>query len=564
MSIQYIKDQNQRIERYMTNNIEQIETIFHAFEKAKTYSTDWRNRAKEDYDFVAGEQYAMEDRIQLESERRPVITFNRIGPVIDAVCGSEVSNRQTIQYIPRSEGDVGINEVLSSAANWLREKCNAQEEESEAFQDVVINGIGWIETRLDYTEHPEGHIVIERIDPFEMYWDPAAKKRNLTDARWIMRVKKVELNDVKSIWPEHYDDVAAQISVSPLKKPATTVNLIEYQWYEFETIYCYKDQASSQFHYVNTEEYKKLVAAKKIDPKSVIQQKRKTCKRILLCEKTILEEGISPAGPHSFTYHAMTGKRDRNKNQWYGLVHAMKDPQKWANKWLSQTLHIINSNAKGGLIAERSAFANPRKAEEDWSDPTSIILLNEGGLNKIKPKPIANYPVGLEKMMEFAISSIRDVSGVNLELLGLAERGQAGVLEHERKQASMALLSPLFSSLTQYRKSQGKTLLYFIQTYLSDGRLIQIHGEQGQKYIPLVKQDDTYEYDVIVDQAPLSTSQKHDVMRTVLQLIPMIQNSNTSLTEEVIDYLPLPKSLIYKWKSAIQQSQPTKNKPTTE
>ncbi|NIV38716.1 MAG: hypothetical protein GWN58_57650, partial [Anaerolineae bacterium] len=51
-----------------------------------------------------------------------------------------------------------------------------------------------------------------------------------------------------------------------------------------------------------------------------------------------------------------------------------------------------------------------------------------------------------------------DVSGANLELLGMADKVQAGVLEAQRKQAGMTILSWAFDSLRAYRRAHGRVL----------------------------------------------------------------------------------------------------------
>jgi hypothetical protein len=91
-----------------------------------------------------------------------------------------------------------------------------------------------------------------------------------------------------------------------------------------------------------------------------------------------------------------------------------------------------------------------------------------------------------------------------LELLGLRDANQAGVLEEHRKQAGMTILASLFDSLRRFRKRQGRVLLYYIMTYLSDGRLVRIVGDEGAKYVPLIRQEGVAQYDVIVDDAPTS------------------------------------------------------------
>ena len=70
------------------------------------------------------------------------------------------------------------------------------------------------------------------------------------------------------------------------------------------------------------------------------------------------------------TFKAMTGNYDRKERRFYGLLRVMMDPQKYANKWLSQTLHIINANAKGGVMYEEGAVLDANAFEEGWPAPS--------------------------------------------------------------------------------------------------------------------------------------------------------------------------------------------------
>ncbi len=552
---------------------------------ARAHSAEWRKTAREDYDFVAGEQWSEEDKQLLSEGLRPVITFNRLGTIIDAVSGSEVSNRQEVQYIPREQGDAGVNEILTNAAKWVRDNCDAEDEESDAFLDVVICGMGWTETRMDYDEDVEGQVRIDRVDPLEMTWDHRASKRNLSDAKWVGREIKIPADEFEAEWPDKVDECRASTGdefsdADDETGGEPTVNdprgrysedsdskgsqdsakhyrVFEYQWIERQAVHVVMDPTSGELKEYTADEFKTISErAKKLKQEfKSVKQRRKVYMRAFICGNTLLESGPSPC-KYSFTYKAITGKRDRNANTWYGIVRAMKDPQRWANKFFSQILHIINTNAKGGVMVETGAVSNVRKFEDGWAKPDGIAWLNSGALAKgsIQPKPPAPYPQGVDRMMEFAVGSIRDVSGVNLELLGMADREQAGVLEYQRKQAGLTILATMFDSLRRYRKEQGRLLLHFIQEYVSDGRLIRITGQNGNpQYVPLVRQSDTVKYDVVVDDAPNSPNQKEKTWAIISQMMPMISKLPVppQMWSEILAYSPLPDSFVQKARNII-------------
>jgi hypothetical protein len=554
--------------------------------RAVDHSSQWRKDAWTDFDFAAGEQWEQSDKQLLREQLRPIITFNRVGPIIDAVAGSEINNRQEVRYLPRTtsddkktegEDDSGVNEMLSEAARWVRDQCDAEDEESDAFMDAVTCGMGWTETRMDYENDLDGEVRIDRTDPLEMWWDPDAKKRNLIDARWVARIKNVAHEDIKAMWPakasevigeshsnaqsepmgtgtnanspdEYQDSEEKPWDTSPDKK---TQPVVEYQWWEREAVY--RVQMNGKISEFDSTRFARL--KDQLDQAGIkyLKQTRRVYKRAFLSGDVILEEGLCPCET-DFTYQCVTAKRNRNKNTWFGLVRAMKDPQMWANKFYSQILHIINSNAKGGIMAEDGAFPDQRKAEKNWAKSDSVITTSKGALARgaIQPKPSVPYPTGLDRLMEFAVDAHYSVTGVNLEMLGMADRNQAGVLEYQRREAGLTILGSLFDSLRRYRKVQGRVLLYFITEYISDDRLVRVTGKAGAEYVPLSKQDDTLKYDIIVDEAATSPNQKERTFQVMSQILPMIMKTGVPIPPEILDYSPLPQSLVIKWKKMIQ------------
>ena len=101
-------------------------------------------------------------------------------------------------------------------------------------------------------------------------------------------------------------------------------------------------------------------------------------------------------------------------------------------------------------------------------------------------------------------------------------------------------------------------MLYLIENFLSDGRLIKIEGPDNAQYVPLIRQQGAAnnQYDVIVDEAPTSPNQKEATWAMLQQLLPVIGKMLPPATWlALLKYSPLPTSAQKDISDSIQQSQ---------
>lgn len=561
-----------------------LERIQADLKAARDAHAEWRRDAIECFDFVAGRQWSDEDESQLRDEGRPPVVFNRTEPVIEAVAGSQVNNRQDIRFYPRGYEDDRAGETATRLAQWAREQCEAEDEESDAFREAAICGLGWTETRFDYDSDPDGAVIIERVDPLEMLWDHGARKKNLADAKWLARERPWTLRDIKQQWPDKADEIEGTWDGSrrdgqslPVHRHARQdygdtphrdrpddgkITVTEYQWQERVPGQMVADPTTGKREFLTTEEWGKAsprYAALGMPAPESVEHHRVVWRRAFICGSVLLERGDSPC-PFDTTFTAITGKRDRNKGSWYGLVRAMIDPQRWSNKWLVQGMHIANSMAKGGLLVEEGAVADPRKLEEDWARPGAVVWVPPGTLSNggIKERNLPVFPPAMQTMLQMANMAFPEVTGVNKEALGLVDRAQAGVLEAHRKQAAQAILAPLFDALRRYYKRAGRKVLHFIREYVPQDRAIRVLGEDGKpEFYRSAMLSDALSYDLVVDEAPSSPNAKQEAWGAIQMLLPIMGKLGVPMEVwlEVIKTSPLPASTVQRLQEIMQQKQ---------
>ena len=552
-----------------------IERVNRQYMRNLDHTKAWRDEAEEAYAFVANQQWDDEARMKLEEEGRPPVSFNRAEVFVQAVCGLETINRQEVRYLARRPGpNGGAADIWSQAAKYVNDDCDAENHHSAAFKDMVICGMGWTDTMMSYDTNPDGDIDIERGDPLYHFWDHRATHRNLADARWVARVIPMTREEIEEQWPEKKNDLSFNRMFDPPGDGGwmhmadrawkyendqskhdglndSDLFVLKYQWYETEKYYRVKnprDGSIKEFTISQWNTYKEKYPELMANLRAVGPIPKRTYKQAYIVGWTVLEQ--TTMDTEGFTIQCMTGKQDRNNNVWYGLMRNLKTPQEWTNKFFSQIMHIINSNAKGGIFAEKDAFDNVSQAETTFAAPDKITWVQSGAIQggKIQEKKPLPYPDGLDRLLNFCLAMFVEVTGMNLELLGMTDKVQPGVLEAQRKQAGMTMLAWAFDSMRAYRKRHGRILATFIREYIADNRLIRIAGEAGEQFVPLVRDELAQEYDIVVTESPHSVNEKERVLAILQNMAPVMANMGVMPPKEILDYLPLPVTLIEDWK----------------
>lgn len=543
------------------------------------HAEKWREHAREDFDFYNNHQWDKQDLARLAEERRPASEFNRIHAMVDAVVGTERNNKRKVQFIPRTVGKAVPSELLTGAADWFRDQACAAHTDSSAFKDCVISGMGWTSTSLNFEDNPEGQPVIEHLDPLKMAWDCNARKVNLKDATRLWFIDRKPIDVAREMFPNiEDDDLDANWHDSKMitepegsydygyyadekNEPRKYVTIIECRWFKREKFYRAPDLETGGLREYSEKEYKLLRQALGDDFIGNEFQRRVGYRAFL--GKKILEEPTVLFAPNGqLGWECITGYYDNQLCHHYGVVRTAKEPQRWANKFFSQMMHILNCTAKGGFLVEAGTFENPREAMEALTQPDGIVVLNQGAIagQKIQLKPTAQMPSGYLALFSEARDAIPNVTGLSREFMGTREVDQAGVLEEQRRQSSFNLLAELFDSIELYRIRQGKAILHLIQNYLSDGRLVRICGDRDAQYVPLIREEIiNVEYDIIIDDAPLTPNQKDRTFLVFMQMLPVLREilPPEVLPDIVMDFMsysPLPATDWERIKERVQQA----------
>lgn len=588
----------------------------------------WRQEVRESFAVYEGDQWIAEDRARQTANSMPCISVNRVKPVIQSIVGFEIQNRLNVKYVPRlsNEEQGGFNDVLNNAVSYIEQKTNADLEYTQAFMDMLICGIGATDTLLDYSKPPyDGEFKVERVFPPFLFWDPASRRKNKMDSDYVVRIKVVDRDLIKQEYGVDVLEDPTSLtldgrileyfqSVMAVKQLGV---VYEYQWrkkkpfYQVEnpfrgidpqqlaidsgimtlegveefatmlnaTVQFYADKYNfnpsldQTFAIEDKADYKNFKEAMEFFGIKCAHAKQHMYKyyRAIITGDTVISksENYSQDG---FTVKFMTGDFSELTQYNYGLLRACMAPQRLLNQVVSDYQGFLNTIPKGGVNIERDAVNDIKGFLNTYSKARQVTIFEPGALSggKVMPKVAPPLPQGMLEMIQYADSQIMAVCGVTPELMGMmnTKEQNSSYMRQQIKQG-LTTLSTYFDARRAYLQEQAALYIDCVRVLAenNEGRLIHnVLGETNEEYLPLLRSNIAAEYDVIIEETPMSPDQKEDTFMKLLEMQNMMlgKPNPVDLMPLIMEYAPFEQSVVKEIKAMMQPPPPPEPDPVNQ
>lgn len=163
----------------------------------------WRNTADMEMDYADGKQLDSDLLKRMQQIGIPPAIENLIGPALRAIEGYELETRTDWRVTPNGEpGGQDVADALNYKLNQAERLSKADRACSEAFRPQIGCGLGWVEVKReqDPLKYPYRCIAVNRN---EIHWDMKAQESDLSDARWLRRMRWIHPQRLKLAFPDH-------------------------------------------------------------------------------------------------------------------------------------------------------------------------------------------------------------------------------------------------------------------------------------------------------------------------------------------------------------------------
>lgn len=450
------------------------------------------------YDHI---QWTPEEIAVLEERGQVPLVFNLIQTTINWVLGSQ--RRAAIDYkvLPRRPEGLKPAQRKDELLRHLRDENDSELQTALAYAEAVKAGIGWLETGEG--DPADGPVVFDRYESWRnMLWDSRSKHYDLSDARYVCRVKWLDLDMATALWPkragliqlstEHrvmaagmndYGDEAMDYVEEDLNLGAEVtaageairnrIRCIEMWFRQPMTVPVMSggDFSRELFDPWSEGHWADLQSGRA----TLVERPREVVHVAIMTERGLLDLRQSPYRHNNFPFTPVWGYRRGRDGLPYGMIRGLRDIQRDLNKRASKALHYLNTTQ---VVVEEGAVEDIEELRNEAGRPDSVIVHRQGR-NAPQINSNANLADAHINLMSMDAQMIQQVGGVTDENLGRRTNASSGKAITARQEQGALATSMFSDNLRSALRKHGEKKLVNIEQFYTEQQQFRITNTRG-------------------------------------------------------------------------------------
>jgi hypothetical protein len=543
------------------------------WEEAKYLHAPNRTAMLKDVRFYDSEQWELDDAKFVEERGQKAIVFNRIAPACDWITGSHKRARFNYKVFPTQNGDTDAADIKTKVIQYLDDVNKIAYEREIAFEDEVQVGLGWTEVGIKGDQGDE-RISFSQVPWKHMWWDAYAQKRDLSDARYIIRAKYLDLDVAIAMFPDREEQLKQAARRDSGLITEDFFDCIDPWVPTRDGTYTNPSKQSDPFSVAGFKDRERvlLVECWHVLPEKVQRLRTKDADLLALnglrvdeghdaltelsqagivslydatqmtmyctiwAGDNLLEHRKTPYHHNRFPFVPRWGKRRGETGMPYGMIRSLIGPQEDLNKRYSKALHILCSNR---IIADEDAVQDWDNLREQAARPDGIIKKKKGA--EIDLQSDHGLDSAHIQLMQMSAQYIDEQSGNRIDQMGQQVNQQQGNTHQNRQDVGVVTTTHFFESDHLAIQLEGELLLSLVEQYMTDEKELYIGGASDPKLVQINKQmpDGSLLNDIAASQCMFKCD-RTDYRETVQQalfehLLKMMGQLNPEISIQLLD-----------------------------
>lgn len=512
--------------------------------------------------FYDGQQWSYEDAETVRNRGQNPVVYNEIKPTIDWLIGTERRTRVDFFVVADEPGEEAEEDarLKTKLLKYLDDTNRATFERSFAAEDAFKAGMGWLEVGLrgDKSGPP---VYIGAESWRNILWDSQASKRDLSDARYLFRIKVVDLDVALALFPDKEAELRACVQtgddIDVFREWLGGTGLIT-------GLDSFTGAKEDELDYMTPKPVDLFNARERVlllecwsrepfrneepGPYGIADPVSWKVMCSIMTEKDTLLEAWSPFRHDRFPFIPVWAYKNRRTGLPYGPVWPLIGPQEALNHRMSRSLYEASANQiklEVGAIDAEVMDVDELRRELDSPDGTAIFANGALSGGKVQERPNQQEARFQLELAARDTMAIRQMSGVTGENRGLDTNSVSGKAVLAKQEQGSLLTMELFDNLLFARQMEGEMVLSLAEQFITEPMTVRVAGDKAGFDFVQINQpqpDGTYLNDItqrrahfVVGEQAWKQSYAEAAFESLMQVLTQLASAAPQVVVAMLD-----------------------------